>query len=339
MSKDYSTVPSISEINAHIKKNKFLPIYFFFGEDIYQINQTIEELEKAISPNVDLDFDRSVFYGKASCDEVLDFAVSYPLGGKSKIAIFKEVDQRSEKEKSKLALYIKSPPPFTYLILSHTGKITSFSSEYLKALNEGDYIFESKLLKQNSLEDWLIETAAERGKTLSQDNARLLLDLSGDDRSILEMQLDKILLYIKDEKIISTEIIKAQSVDTKKYGIFDLEKAIDTNDRKLAFRVAFTLLDAGEYPLTIIGYFNKMFTNVSRVPELVQKQLSPFEAARNLGIPQWTYPKLVSLSRRYSIQMMRNIAEALLEADLAIKTSTLDHKTIVTKLLSVIFPV
>jgi DNA polymerase-3 subunit delta len=339
MSKERVSLPPVSEIAAHIKKKQFLPVYFIYGEDTYQINQTIEALEAAILPLVNQEFDRGVFYSKSSCEEVLDFALSYPIGGQSKLVIFKELELKPDKEKNILASYINSPSPFTYMIMSHAGKFTALGQEYSKALVANGYIFESKPLQQKNLQSWLIQRAAESGKTLSPSDAALLIDLSGDDRAILEMQLDKIFLYLKDEQVITTDIIMAQMVDTKKFLVFDLERAIEENNGPQAFRVAFTLLDAGEYPLTMIGYFNKLFTNLSRIPEQLQAGTPQADAARQLGVQPWTYPKLAALSKRYSPARYKIIAEALLEADLAVKTSVLDHKTIMTRLLSAIFPV
>lgn len=339
MSKERVSLPPVSEIGTHIKKKQFLPVYFIYGEDTYQINQTIDELEAAILPSVNQEFDRGVYYGKSACDEVLDFAMSYPLGGQNKLVIYKELETRPEKEKNIFASYIKSPSPFTHLIMSHAGKFTALGQEYSKALIEKGYIFESKPLQQKNLQSWIIQKAAENGKTLAPSEAALLIDLSGEDRAILEMQLDKIFLYLKDEKVITRETVMAQMVDTKKFLVFDLEKAIEENNGPQAFRVAFTLLEAGEYPLTMIGYFNKLFTNVSRIPEQLQSGIPQADAARQLGIQPWTYPKLAAISRRYPPSRLKIIAEALLEADLAVKTSVLDHKTVMTKLLSAIFPV
>ena len=338
MSKERVSLPSVSEIGAHIKKKQFLPVYFIFGEDTYQISETIEALEEAILPTANPEFDRGVYYGKSPCEEVLDFALSYPIGGQNKLVIYKELELRPEKEKNVFVSYIKSPSPFTHLIMSHAGKFTSLSQEYAKALVENGFIFECKPLQQKNLQSWIIQKAAENGKTLAPAEAALLVDLSGEDRAILEMQLEKIFLFLKDEKVITRETVVAHMVDTKKFLVFDLERAIEENNGPQAFRIAFTLLDAGEYPLTMIGYFNRLFTNISRIPEQAQSGISQADAARQLGVQAWTYPKLAALSRRYSPARLKIIAEALLEADMAVKTSVLDHKTIMTKLLSAIFP-
>jgi len=46
------------------------------------------------------------------------------------------------------------------------------------------------------MEEWIVQSAAAQGKMLSHDNARFIMELSGDDRNILQMQLDKIILFI-----------------------------------------------------------------------------------------------------------------------------------------------
>ncbi|MBI2416368.1 MAG: DNA polymerase III subunit delta [Ignavibacteriales bacterium] len=330
-------IPSVQEIEPYIKKRHYYPVYFLFGDDTYQIDQTIEFLDETFAQSVNMDFDKRVYYAKAPAEEILSDIQSYPLGGQKKIIIIKEFEQRAEKEKSRFTQIFKDPPSHTHILISSAGKITSFSADYLKVLTEKGFAFECKSLRADSLEEWVIQTFSKKSKTISHDDARYLLLICGEERNVLEMQMEKVLLYMGEQQRVTTEIINAQVVATKKYQIFDLDKAIENNKPKEAFKVAFALMHQGEHPLILLGYLNKYFTSIARMPEIIDKKLQPIDAARILGIPAWTYPKYVQAVKKYPAYRLKNISKALLEADISIKTSRFDEKTIIAQLLTVLF--
>lgn len=330
-------VPSASDIEPYIKKKHYYPVYFLFGEDTYQIDESIGFLEETFIAQVNVDFDKRIYYAKSPAEEILSDIQAYPLGGEKKIIIIKEFEQRAEKEKSRFTHIFKDPPNHTYVLISNAGKLTAFSADYLKALMEKGFAFECKSLRADSLEDWIVQTLAKKGKSISTDDARYLLLICGEERSVLEMQMEKILLYMGTQQKVTYEIINAQAVATKKYQIFDLDKAIENNKPKDAFKVAYALLHQGEHPLVLVGYLNKYFTSIARMPEILEKKLPPADAAKILGIPAWTFPKYQQAVKRFPPLRLKQISKALLEADISIKTSRFDEQTIVAQLLSIIF--
>ncbi|MCE1189075.1 MAG: DNA polymerase III subunit delta [Ignavibacteria bacterium] len=330
-------IPSATEVEAQLKKKHFAPVYFFYGDDTYQIEQIVHQVEETAGKDVDIDFDKRVYFAKASAEDILSDVQSYPLAGRKKLVTLKEFEQRTDKEKNRFSAIFKNPPDYTIFIVTHAGKISAFSQEYLKVLTEQKYIYECKTLRSDSLEEWLVQFMAQKGKVITHDDARYLIMMCGEERSVLEMQIEKIILYMGAEERVTTAILQSQAVNTKKYQIFDIDKAIETGNKAQALKVAFALLNQGEYPLVLIGYLNKYFTTMARLPEIIEKQVPTVEAARILGVPQWNLPKLIPISRKFNSRRLRTISKALFDADIEVKSSMFDEQTIIAKLFSVIF--
>lgn len=212
MAKSKVNIPSILEASKTFTKDNFLPVYFFFGNDFYSIDAAIRELESAISPFIGSDFDKEVIYGddKSNLAQLLSMASSFPFGSEKKFILFKEFDK--VKDIKSLTDYVLNPPAFTTIAFIYNGELQYPEKEPYKSLIKQKFIFEAKELKGNNLIDWLVETARKNGRQLSLENAQLLTEISGDNRSLLEDQLEKIFTYLGTEKVIDFSTIKALSV-------------------------------------------------------------------------------------------------------------------------------
>ncbi|MGB5894160.1 MAG: hypothetical protein WBG58_08270, partial [Ignavibacteriaceae bacterium] len=128
-----SKAPSILDIIPAINKGSLQPVYYFFGEDYYLLQNVLDSINKAVSPFITSDFDKETFYGdKKPIGEVLDFATAFPFGSEKKLIIFKQFEK--VKDKKPLVDYATSPADFTVLVLIHNGIITNLNSEPYKTL-------------------------------------------------------------------------------------------------------------------------------------------------------------------------------------------------------------
>ncbi len=76
-----SKAPSILDIIPAINKGTLQPVYYFFGEDYYLLQNVLDSISKVVSPFITSDFDKETFYGdKKQIGEVLEFATAFPFG-------------------------------------------------------------------------------------------------------------------------------------------------------------------------------------------------------------------------------------------------------------------
>jgi len=333
MSKFKAGVQSIQDAVKKIKTGEILPVYFFFGEDSFSIDNGLKIVENAVKPLLKSDFDFEVFHGdEKSLDEVISFAEAFPFGSEKKLIIFKEFEK--VKDKKKLLNYAASPPDFTVLVIIHSGEISNLSSEPYQTLIENRFIFEAKELKGKNLLDWLTGYCESTGKFISEENAQMLLDITGENRSLLEAQIEKICIYLGDKKEITLDSIKGLSTALKEYNIFDLQNAIGKKDEALALKIAFNMLDKGAEPTYIIFMLTRYFTGLSRIAEMTNLKLPDAVAAKIVGTHPYYYKDYLKAKSLYSDSNLYNSVQALLKADVTIKTTSADPKTVITILIS-----
>lgn len=328
-----SKAPSILEALPDIKKKKFKPLYYFFGEDSYNLSSVLTTLESSFDPLLQSDFDRETIYAEDKLIiDILGLASSFPFGSEKKLIIVKEAEKL--KDKKPLKDYADSPVDFTVLAFFHNGSITNLTSEPYKSLDANGFLYEAKELKGKNLISWLINEAEEKEKTLTEENAELLVDIVGESRSILEVQLEKICIFLSDKKEITIETIQHVSSELKQFNIFDLQNAIGERDKAKALSVANNLLDNGAEPTFIITMLTRYFTGLAKITELQTKNIPPQQAARIVGTHPFYYPDYVKARKLFSDGMLVEVFRALLKADLSVKTTSADNKTIITLLIA-----
>jgi DNA polymerase III subunit delta len=335
-----SKAPAIQDIEKQLKQKKILPVYYLFGEDTYSVELTFEAIEKAVQPFITSDFDKEVLYGEnQSFAGIIGLASTFPFGSEKKLMIVKQAEKLKEKkEKKEIVSYFESPTDFTVLVFLHEGTITNPASEPYKTLAAQGFLFEAKELKGKSLIDWLISTVEKNGKTISYDNAQLLTDISGENRNTLESQLEKIFIYIGDNKEITIESIRGLSTSLKQYTIFDLQNALGKKNKSSALKVAFNLLKNGMEPIQIIAMLNKYFTSLARLTELTAANTNEFQVARIMSTHPFYLKEYHAARRMYSDKHLTAAFSALLKADLSIKTTSLDDYTLISLLIAEIIP-
>ena len=336
MAKSKIKAPSILKAAKDIIAGRILPVYYFFGEDNYSLDKTIREIEKKVEPFLTSDFDKEVIYAEdKNLSDILTIASSFPFGSEKKFVLVKEFEKINNKKE--LVNYIKSPADFTHIIFIHNGTISSLASEPYKTLLQNNYIYEAAELKGNNLVDWIIQFTEENGKIIQRDVASVFAEMIGENRNLIENQLEKVFIFLGDKKEIDIKSIESLSAKFKEYSIFDLQDALAEKSKQKSFKIAFNLLEKGAEPVFIIHMLTKYFTGILRINELKSANTVEFEIARIVGTHPFYLKKFYNARKLYSDNELINIARALLNADVMIKTTSADYKNIITILLTEIF--
>ncbi len=333
MAKSKSKAPSILNVSKHITSGKILPVYYLYGEDTFSLDKTVKDLEKAIEPYLTSDFDKEIIYAEdKNLSDILSIASSFPFGSEKKFILVKEFEKIQNKKT--LVSYINSPAGFTYLVMVHNGSISSLSSEPYKTLLEHNFIYHAVELKGNNLIEWIIQFTGENGKYISQDTASVFVDMVGENRQLIETQLEKMFIYLGDKKEIDIKSVQSLSTKFKENTIFDLQDALAVKNRQSSFKIAYNLLENGAEPVFIIHMLTRFFTGILRVNELKASNTPDPQAARIVGTHPFYLKKFYNARKIYSDRELINISRALLNADITVKTTSVKNKNIITGLLT-----
>jgi len=334
MSKRKEPIASIYSCVANLSKENLLPIYFFFGSDAFTISSAVKKIEKIAEQFITSDFDKEKISveKKANISSLMDLAYTFPFGSEKKIIIVKNFENYNDKKK--FLSYVKNPSESSILVLINNSKI-SLVSEPFKSLNKKNYIFEARELKGAELETWVQKRSKQLKLNISSENIKILLEIVGEDKSLLDMQLQKIRSFISDDKEIIPEVIQSLSSKTKQNTIFDLLNVIGKGKKPEAFKIITNLLDNGSSLVAIIAMLTKYFTVIAQSFEL--RKMNDWDASKEINVSKYYYTNCKNAYYFNTHKKLLNAIRVLYQTDLTLKTTAINEKTLSTLMLSQIF--
>ncbi len=327
-------IPTLDEVNNFLGEDSLLPVYFLAGKDKFSLENALEQVRNAVDPLIESDFDKEIFSLDKGVDlnSILDSASSFPFGSKKKLIIVRGFENLSEK--AKLLPYIISPSDFTVLVITHNAELKSATQQPFKELAAKGYLFADRKLRPSEFAEWTIKQAAKLGLKLSRDNAYMLMDFVGDEKALVEGQLQKFAGFLNGQGEITSEIIENLSSSTKEYSIFELQDALSAGNKKKSLKIILNLLDSGNDILRISAMLSKYIYTLASAIEFKKTNVSEMEAAKKLQVSPYYYKKCVQARYMFNEKRIHNAAKALLNLELAVKTSSIDPKTVATILIS-----
>lgn len=327
-------ITSVNELNKYLTKEKLLPVYFIFGEDHFASDSAINAIQKFADEFVESDFDREIINAEKSqnISQILDLAYSFPFGGGKKLIVIKNFEKLNEKKE--ISKYLKNPPEFTILVIASSGKINDFSREPYSILYEKKYLFEARVETGAELINWILKRAKNLKINFNDDLGKYLVEVVGEDKALLEMQLQKIADYSIDEKELTYDDLKKIASPTKQYSIFDLQDSMGKGDKPKSLEIAFKLLDSGQEIIVIINMLSKYLLTIAQITEVGRAGISDNEAAKMCGVSWFYYINCKKAHFFMKEDRLLTASRSLLQADLAVKTSSADPKSIMLVLIS-----
>lgn len=327
-------VLTIENIDKYLDKENLLPVYFLAGKDRFVLEAALEKIKNAVEPLINSDFDREIISMDKGLDFniVLDAALAFPFGSEKKLIIVRGFENTPDKKK--LLPYLTSPADFTVLVITYYSELKNIKQQPFSELASKGFLFEDRKLRPAEMANWIIAQAKKMGIDISYDNAMMLLEFVGNEKTLVEMQLQKFAGYLNGQGEVTADIIENLSSATKEFSIFELQDAIGNGDKSRAMRICYNLLDAGMDILQINAFLSKYLITLASALEFKQKGISNEAAAKELQVSPYYYKKVVSSRYMLSERRLHNAAKALLNSELATKTSGIDRKTTATILIT-----
>ena len=330
---------NINAVKNYLKPDKLLPVYYLCGEDSLGIDNALKAIDKSVTQLLSSEFDKEIINCEKGINSntILDSISSFPFGSEKKLVIVKNFG--SLKDKKSLVEYFRSPNDFSVLVITHFEKKPDARMEPYKTLIEKNFYFEAKEMRGIEFAGWIVSLAESKNKKITIEDAEALVELVGDSRLLIEMQFSKLIEYIGEKEFITLDDIKKNVIETRQNSVFDLLNALGRNERVKALKSFNNLLDNGEDINQIIGMLTRYFSTIASSIEFAKEKVSDDSAARKLKMSKYFYQNCANSKYFKNIENLRRASRALLKADLELKSTGNDEKTIAAELISTLIPV
>jgi DNA polymerase-3 subunit delta len=237
-----------------------MPVYFFWGENDYQLTQAITALRKKVVDPTWKEFNEDVISGEKAeaVTEALYQALTPPFGAGGRLIWVQQttVGQRcSEALLSELERTLPKIPETSHLLFT-SDKKPDGRLKSTKLLKKYATLTEFSLIPPWKTEQLLaqVETAAqEKGVQLTTVAKERLAEAVGNNTRLLYQELEKLSLYSIGKKGTLDENAIAHLVSANTHNSLQLAKAIRKGDTSQALQLVTDLLNRNEPALRIVA--------------------------------------------------------------------------------------
>jgi DNA polymerase-3 subunit delta len=343
------------EAIAELQAGKLRPVYLIYGGEPFLEDALFREIKaRTVRPET-ADFNYHTFNpGPDQLGEALAVAQTQPFFADWRLVVVKdapffsapkkkaaEADAEGDDEKGgggddALLTYLKKPVPSTCLLFLVGGNVDS-RKKTTKAVIAGGGAVECKQLKPEEALMWAERRATGTyGKQLNDQAARLLIDKVGADLRLIDNELQKLCLYVGENRSISAADVDTCVGGVAETEIYRLTEAVMLKDRVKAMELLGRVLRQVDHPLQVLSSLANRFRQVLTVKALVARGVSQQEGAVQAKMHPYAYKMMTGHVRPYSREEIARVMGKLLEADLAIKTGfdpKLTVETLVVELM------
>ncbi len=316
---------------ASINNKKFSPLYFFYGEEDFLIEELVDAIiANAVEPSTK-EFNFDILYGnEVSGKQVVALASSYPMMAERRIVIVKDIERLSDKEV--LEGYCEKPSSTTVLVL--LAKEPDMRRKPYPTLKKHAVGGEFSRLYDNQVQQWIEQRCKKLGYKISPEAIAILHFYVGNSLRENANELEKLQLALGEKKVIEVKDVENVVGVSREFTVFELANAVGEKNTTRAFSIVERLLQNGESAVLMITTLTRHFIILWKLSELVRSSSSDAEMAQKVGVHPFFLNQYKTHLKKYSISAIEKSFLSLVIADEKLKTVSIEVRTILFTMLT-----
>ena len=322
----------IRELDNDIKSGRLKKVYFFYGPEIFLIENKINSIKKRFVNKELEEFCISKFNGKESnFEEFEDEFNSYPMSGDRKLIILQNTgwfNNSKSAEFTSIKSLFSDVPEYLYIIIREDNydKKKEKNLEFIKN-SGGDVVF-FDYLPLVQLCTWIEKIFSDNGKIIRQSDVLYIANACNLEMGKINSEVNKILVFSGEcERISSKDIsaLVAKSCDYKIYELFD--DIVDANG-KMSIKKLKHILDSKEKPTSVIVGLTNKFSELLTIKLLHSDRVSISDMMNYMDfkIPEFVIKKMINQNKRYDEKYLKRIIRKGIDFDRLIKSGRIDQR-------------
>lgn len=323
----------LKTLAVDIREGRLSPVYLFYGQEQYLIEDYIKRIEKKIFADGNLDFNFNEYDLKeTSIQEVLVDGETFPFMADKRMVVAanaffltsSRVSGAMEHDVDSLQRYLENPPDYTVLIIVIPGEKPDERKKVTKTLRKQAVCVEFPPLREGELINWIQRQGAKNKVEIEHHAIPLLLSITGSDLRTLQQEIAKMALYVGEGGTITGRVVDLLASRQLEQNIFQLVEYTARRETDKALRMYYDLLLNKEEPIKILVLMARQFRILLQIKIMGEKGYSPQQIAQALGLKPFVMRKAYDQARFFSEKELIRILRRLAEEDHRIKSGKVD---------------
>ncbi len=308
-------------------------IYVIAGKDESLIGARAQELvDELLDPQQRMTALLSVDGDEAVISEVLDELRTVPFLADKRVVLVKKADGFVSKHREILERYFTKPASTGILILA-VGSWDA-RTRLAKMLPKVGLLMAMEAPPKWKLPEHLVQHAAAKHKIkLNRDAAEMLVELIGEELSQLYNELEKLVLFARDEKVIRADHVESLTGHHRIYDAFEVIDATiggNAGQAVTKLRNMFEQDKSAEY--SVVGAFAFHLRRMFQARALLDKRINPADIAKQLRI-WYNKDRFFAQLQKTTLSQIATFLEELAAVDHATKTGQAQAAIVIEQLV------
>ncbi len=320
------------QLMQDIKEKNFHKSYLLYGPEAFLRNRYRDMLRDALMEGGD-SMNLQVYRGEdINPVEVIDMAETLPFFADRRVIVLEDTGI-FKKGCPELASYLKEPAETVNFVF--VEEEIDKRKDIYKSLDKEGLVLECITQTPEDLQHWSLRILEKNGKKADGATLRALIERVGTDMSNIYNEVEKLICYVGEREIVTTEDVEAVCAGWITNRIFDMTEAISDKNTRKAMDLYYDLLALKVKPDAIYGAITRQFNVLLQVKELDHYRQSAQQIADVVKIhPYFIQTQYLPMSKKYTMQELRDIVENCMRNDEDMKRGLLDRNIYVEMLIA-----
>ena len=314
-----------TELGRELEKNKFQPVYYFYGSEDYRIKEAEKVIAARFLPKSLLKTNHTILSAKKQkLGDILSELSIFPMLGENQLFSITNIESLKPKDIEKILSMMTPPDPNRVIIMSTpSSKLPRKTSKVLTLLAKKATAVEFGRISGDMSSRKIKAMLNEKDIEIDRDALQMLVTLGGGNMGGLIREVEKLIDYIGETGAIKEEDILAVCSDYQVFKIYELADQVATRNLDSALDIVNSLLRKGETPAGITFWLSEHFIDLYLVRN--NKPLPAYKRKMS-----WKFNKQVNLFDNDELEL---IIKQIAETDVALRSNLKSNQTIIEKLI------
>lgn len=312
-------------------KNKLENSYLISGDDRYLCFDALKKIEESVQVQFK-DMNSVVLNGETiTAKDIVEAANIYPFADNYRLVVVKNFAPTKSKDEYKIIQnYLLNPLVSTIIVFFNID-----NADFYKGMKNLTTIDCSKI-SAKVISSYIKNILAKNEIGASDEAIDSLILFCNNDMSKITNELEKLVAYAMDTRVITIDTVKKFVVQDKEYQVYELAEFIAKNDAESAIKLVDSFMvksGAGFQVLTPLynNYRRALFVSLNK-----DKTLS--ELSNLLGVKEFAIRMLKNQVEIFNPKDLKKIVDMIAEYDKKIKNGEMKEaiaiKTVVFNILN-----
>ncbi len=313
------------ELIKELEKDKFHPVYYFYGSEDYRIKEAEKYIAGRFLPKSLLKTNHTVLSAaRQKLGDILSELSVFPMLGENQLFTITDIQVLQPKDIEKILTLMIPPDPKRLIIMTtpsaktpqKKSKVLDLLAKKAVAIEFGRISGELSLKKIKSM-------LGEKKIKIEPEAEQMLVTLGGGNIGGLVMEVEKLIDYSGHTGIITRDAVLAVCSDYQVFKIYELANYVAMKNLDMALGIVNFLIKRGETPSSIIFWLSEHFIDLYLVKN--HKPLPPAKSKMS-----WKFSKQIN---QFSNIQLEQIISSIAESDAALRGNIKPEQVIIEKLI------